>query len=47
MINHKEFFIWLDGFLTNRSWTVIQQSDIEAIKEKMKEVKGEFDFDLN
>ena len=45
MINHKEFFIWLDGFLTNRSWTVIQESDIDSIKEKMKEVKGELDID--
>jgi hypothetical protein len=44
-MNHKEFFIWLDGFLTNRSWTVVQESDIEAIKDKMKEVKGEFDID--
>lgn len=45
-MTHKEFYIWLDGFLTNRSWTVIQQSDIDAIKEKMKEVKNELDFDL-
>jgi len=44
-MNHKEFFIWLDGFLTNRNWTVIQESDIEVIRKKMKEVKGEFDID--
>lgn len=43
-MNHKEFFIWLDGFLTNRSWEVIQQTDVEAIKDKMKEVTGEFDL---
>jgi hypothetical protein len=38
-MTHKEFYIWLEGFMTNRSWTVIQQSDIEGIQEKMKEVK--------
>jgi hypothetical protein len=38
-MTHKEFYIWLDGFMTNRSWTVIQQSDIEGIQNKMKEVK--------
>jgi hypothetical protein len=43
-MNHKEFFIWLDGFLTNRSWEVIQQTDVEVIKDKMKEVTGEFDL---
>ena len=36
---HKEFYIWLDGFMTNRRWTVIQQIDIETIQEKMHEVK--------
>jgi len=45
MITHKEFYIWLDGFLTNRDWTVIQESDINVIKDKMKEVKEEFDVD--
>jgi hypothetical protein len=44
-MTHKEFFIWLDGFMTNRCWTVIQQSDIEGIQNKMKEVKDEFNFD--
>ena len=38
-MTHKEFYIWLEGFMTNRSWTVIQQSDIEGIQNKMKEVK--------
>lgn len=47
MLNHKEFFFWLDGYLTNRSWTVVKESDIDVIKEKMKEVKGELDFDVN
>jgi len=46
-MTHKEFFIWLDGFLTNRSWTVVKESDIDAIKEKMKGVKGELDFDID
>jgi hypothetical protein len=31
--------------MTNRCWTVIQQSDIEGIQNKMKEVKEEFNFD--
>jgi hypothetical protein len=31
--------------MTNRCWTVIQQSDIEGIQNKMKEVKDEFNFD--
>jgi hypothetical protein len=39
MISYKEFYIWLDGFMTNRRWTVIQQIDIETIQEKMKQVK--------
>ena len=47
MISHKEFYIWLDGFLTNRSWTVVQESDIDAIKEKMSQVKDENEFDLD
>ena len=47
MISHKEFYIWLDGFLTNRSWTVVQESDIDTIKEKMSQVKDENEFDLD
>ena len=46
-MTHKEFYIWLDGFLTNRCWTVVKESDIDAIKEKMKDVKGEFGLDWN
>jgi len=38
MINYKEFYVWLEGFMTNREWTEIREIDIEAIKEKMKEV---------
>jgi len=45
-MTHKEFYIWLDGFLTNRSFTVIKESDIETIKTKMKEVKGELEFNV-
>lgn len=37
-MDYRDFYIWLDGFMTNRSWTVIQQSDIEMIQRKMKEV---------
>jgi len=43
-MTHKEFFIWLNGFMTNRSWTVVQQKDIEIIQEKMKEVRDEFNI---
>lgn len=38
MINYKEFYLWLEGFMTNREWTEIREIDIESIKEKMKEV---------
>jgi len=40
-MTHKEFYIWLDGFMTNRKWTDFKQVDIETIQEKMKEVKEE------
>ena len=40
-MTHKEFYIWLDGFMSNREWTVIREIDIETIKEKMKEVKDD------
>jgi len=45
-MTHKEFYIWLDGFMTNRRWTVIQQIDIETIQEKMKQVKDEIKFGI-
>ena len=38
-MTHKEFYIWLEGFMTNRSWTSFKQTDIETIQNKMKEVK--------
>ena len=37
-MTHKEFYLWLEGFMTNREWTEIREIDIESIKEKMKEV---------
>jgi hypothetical protein len=40
-MKYKEFYIWLDGFMTNRGWTDFKQGDIESIQEKMKEVKDE------
>ena len=40
-MTHKEFYIWLEGFMTNRPWVDIKQIDIETIQEKMKEVKDE------
>jgi hypothetical protein len=42
MITHKEFYVWLKGFMTNRDWSIIKQVDIESIQEKMKEVKDDF-----
>lgn len=41
MLSYKEFYIWLEGFMTNRDWTTIRQVDIETIQDKMKEVKDE------
>jgi len=46
-MNYKEFYIWLEGFMTNRDWTVIKEIDIETIIEKMKEVKDEKDSTLS
>ena len=40
-MTHKEFYIWLEGFMTNKRWTDFKQIDIETIQEKMKEVKDE------
>ena len=37
-MTHKEFYVWLEGFMTNREWTEIREIDVESIKEKMKEV---------
>jgi hypothetical protein len=44
-MNYKEFYIWLDGFMTNRSWTAFQQTDIECIQNKMKDVNDGFDIE--
>ena len=38
MLTYKEFYIWVDGFMTNRDWTTIRQIDIETLQEKLKEV---------
>ena len=37
-MTHKEFYIWLEGFMTNRTWT---KGDVEEIQIKMKEVKDD------
>jgi hypothetical protein len=34
----KEFTIWLDGFLTNRDWTTIKETDIQTIKNELSKV---------
>ena len=46
-MTHKEFYIWLDGFLTNRSWTTIKETDIDSIKDKMLHVKDDNELDLD
>ena len=45
-MTHKEFYIWLEGFMTNKRWTDFKQIDIETIQEKMKEVKDEPKFGI-
>ena len=40
-MTYKDFYIWLDGFMTNRDWTTIKQIDIETIQQKMKGVVDE------
>ena len=40
-MDYKEFYIWLDGFMTNRCWTTIKQIDIQNIQDKMKEVNDD------
>ena len=37
-MTHKEFYIWLEGFMTNRTWADFKQIDVETIQEKMKGV---------
>jgi len=46
-MNYKEFYFWLDGFVTQRHWTQYRQEEIELILQKMKEVKenGDFNYD--
>ena len=46
MLTYKEFYIWLEGFMTNRDWTTIKQVDIETIQGKMKKVKEENRFGI-
>ena len=42
-MNHKEFYIWLDGYLAGRIDSNIV--DIDLIVKKMKEVKSDSDID--
>lgn len=42
-MNHKEFYIWLDGYLAGRLDSNIV--DIDLIVKKMKEVKSDSDID--
>jgi hypothetical protein len=41
MLSYKEFYIWLDGFVTQRHWTQYRKEEVDLILEKMKEVKDE------
>lgn len=43
-MTYKEFYFWLDGFVTNRHWTQYRQEEVELIIQKMKEVKEESDL---
>lgn len=43
-MTHKEFYIWLDGYLAGRLDSNIV--DVNLIVEKMKEVKGDLDFNI-
>ena len=45
-MTYKEFYYWLDGFMTNRNWTTITQVDIETIQDKLKTVKGDDNFGI-
>jgi len=38
-MTYKEFYFWLDGFVTNRHWTQYRHEEINMILQKMKEVK--------
>lgn len=38
-MNHKEFSIWLEGFLCNK--TVLQTDEILIIREKLSKIKEE------
>jgi hypothetical protein len=40
-MTYKEFYIWLDGFVTQRHWTQYRREEVDLILEKMKEVKDE------
>ena len=40
-MNYKEFYFWLDGFVTNRHWTQYRHEEIETILQKMNEVKDD------
>jgi hypothetical protein len=40
-MTYKEFYFWLDGFVTNRHWTQYRNEEITLILQKMKEVKDD------
>ena len=44
-MTYKEFYIWLDGFVTQRHWTQYRKEEVDLILEKMKEVKDEPEID--
>jgi len=35
-MNYKEFYFWLDGFVTQRHWTQYRQEEIELISQYWK-----------
>jgi len=40
-MTHKEFYHWLEGFMSERHWTMYREREIKMILEKMKDVKDE------
>lgn len=40
-MTYKEFYFWLDGFVSQRHWTQYRQDEVNLILEKMKEVNDD------
>ena len=40
-MTYKEFYFWLDGFVSQRHWTQYRAEEVDLILEKLKEVKDD------